>query len=521
MKCRFIFLILCTLFLSACSDSEEEARIIYNKALQDWGNGNIKESLEKFETISLKYLNTKTATDAINRKAVLLEQYKKLNDPLTNQRKNAGKIGKLVVNEITRYHASNNLYPQNIKLLNIKSRDNLAQFIQLCQYSVAELNLGYQLDCNKAENDYRNFLKKQRQSKISISSQRKKDSIDFSYTTNYPKALKTWGNALNPTGKFSKNGFSAFYINTNNPNNIIYSEMVDDISINYAWDKFRGIKSEDFGGYWVGEIECKEQKPQQISINQGHSKTRLIIDNFIIYEGGSNKELIYDCKPGKHKVEVEYVNNWHTTEFSLRISNQVQYFLLDEISTQLRKVIGGNIETNLVSVYESSKKDLSLTVNIQKSVNPQVLFLNSYSPVKWRISNPYKVDILAIIYRSYSPGAMVTGDINSNTVLMATKEKLGKALSKPYQKCSCQGGHFHCEGGDILSNRDVIERITKSKLTGFTMTYATDSLIAPQTLLNDDYLSELENISEKNRKLKESCKNKNSPDFENMFKSSN
>ncbi len=520
MKCRLILLFFCTLILSACGDSEEEARIIYNKALQDWANGNIEESLGKFESISLKYLNTKTATEAINQKAVLLEQYKRLNDPMTNRKKNTGKIGRLVLNEITKYHTSNNAYPPNLESLDVKSNDNLAKFIQRCEYRLAELNLGYQLNCNTAENDYRIFLKKQIQSKKSISSQRRRNSIDFSSSTNYPEASNTWGDTLNPTGEISKNGFSAFYINTNNPSNIIYTEVVDDISINYVWDKFRGIKSEDFGGYWVGQIECSDQKSQQISINQGHSKTRLIIDDYIIYEGGGSKEIIYDCKPGKHKIEVEYVNNWHTTEFSLRISDQVQYFLLDEISKKLRKVIGGNIETNFVSVYESSKRDLSLVVNIQRSMNPQVLFLNSYSPVKWNISNPYNVDIRAIIYRSFSPGAMITGDINSSAILLATKEKLGKSFSRPYQKCSCHGGHFHCEGGDILSTRDVIEKVTKSQLNGFAMTYSTDSLNVPETQLDDDYLSKLENILENNKKLKETCESKNSPDFENMFKSS-
>lgn len=334
----------------------------------------------------------------------------------------------------------------------------------------------------------------------------------------YKKANNTWGDTLNNTGKYPHSGFMAFYINTKDPKKVIYKELVNDISINYPYDEFNGIDSEDFGGYWVGELEFDTETTKQILINQGHSKARLIIDGYIIYEGGRNKELVYNFKTGKHKVEVEYINNWHTTEFSLRITDQVKYYSLKEISEKLQVLNKDEIETNLVSVYESSEKDLSLVVNIKKSNKSQVLFLTSYSPVNWQISNPHNVKISAVVYNSHAPGALVTGDIKKGTAVFATKERFGRAPHNPYPKCSCRGGHFHCEEDGPLSSIQAIENITASKLNGLNAIYSADSIAVPEIIIDEDYMLKLNSIIEKNKKLEESCKKENSPDFENIFK---
>jgi len=278
MKSKLILFFLCSIILSACGDSEKEARAVYNKALQDWNNGKIEEALKKFETISTEYLDTQTASEAINQKAILLSQYEILNSPLTNRKKNNGPIGRFATGQIDSYYRSNNVYPQNIESINNSASGALVEYFKLCQYDVAALNLGYQLDCTKAENDYQKHFNNKRITRKSLHSKKKNDLIDFSSATSYPKAENTWSNILNPTGEVSKVGFSAFYIDTKNPKNIIDREVVDDISISYSHSNFRGINSGDFGGYWVGEIECSNKKVKQISIYQGHSKTRLIID---------------------------------------------------------------------------------------------------------------------------------------------------------------------------------------------------------------------------------------------------
>lgn len=328
---------------------------------------------------------------------------------------------------------------------------------------------------------------------------------------------KTWGSALNPSGEIPEHGFSAFYFNTNEPNGSAYTEPVADIAINYAWDELRGIKSEDFGGYWVGNLICDTDESKQIFISQSHSKTRLMIDGEVIYEGGHDKEIFYQCAAGTHKVEVEYVNNWHTTEFSLRIAQPVTYFLVSEISDKLQ----GNgllaADVGLVSVYESSAKDLSLKLEIKKNNKPVVLFLTSYSPVVWEIGNPYGVDIKAVVYRSHSPGSKITGDIGGQTLIMATKDMIGNSSSRPFPRCNCTAGYFHCEGGGIGSAMDAIEKMTLRSLSGFTMAYSAHQLSYPERLIDQNFLSEMEATAEKNKALEESCKKENSPDFNHMF----
>ncbi len=328
---------------------------------------------------------------------------------------------------------------------------------------------------------------------------------------------KSWGRVLNPSGGMPESGFSAFYFNTKEPDGTVYTEPVDDIAINYSWDKLKGIKSEDFGGYWVGKINCEVDTTKQIFISQSHAKTRLFIDKEIIYEGGSDKEMSYQCRAGSHTIEVEHVNNWHTTEFSLRITEPVTYLLLSEVSNRLQDRGLQTADVGLVSIYESSVKDLSVKLELKKTTQPVVLFLTSYSPVVWEISNPFQVDLQAVIYKSHSPGARVIGDIGEETLVMATREKIGKYSSRPFPRCSCNGGHFHCEGAGIDSARDTIEQVTQRSLSGYTMAYSAYQLSYPERIIDQDFFLEAKKITEKNRTLEEECKSEKSPDFNAMF----
>jgi hypothetical protein len=333
------------------------------------------------------------------------------------------------------------------------------------------------------------------------------------------KANITWGKTLNPTGKIPSKGFNAYYINTTKASSIVSSQTVKNISIDYAWDEFHGIRSQDFGAYWVGDLYLSSNEVKRIKINQGRSKTRIIIDGHIIYEGGDKSDFLINFKSGAHRIEVEYINNWHTTEFSLELLDYLQQYLsISETKDILHENIIGQYTSHFVGVYESSSSNRPITVQIDKaskSLEPLVLFLSSYETVRWNISNPFDVNILAVVYSSTKPGTTVTGEID-DSILLPIKGSLGSYSTD--QKCSCSGGsHFHCQGKSILTTKKAVESLISFKLTGFTGKYSAKSLRVPEIIIDTPYILKAEQKAQEVEKQRQLCLRKKNPDFETLM----
>lgn len=126
---------------------------------------------------------------------------------------------------------------------------------------------------------------------------------------------KTWGDDLNPRNEMPLNSFKAFYINTNNRKRVIATSHVKQVAIKYSYKDLHNIDSKDFGAYWVGLFEFTEDQELQFNVHLSWASTRIIVDGFVVYEGGSKGKIPYLFTEGKHKIEIEYTNNWHTTNF--------------------------------------------------------------------------------------------------------------------------------------------------------------------------------------------------------------
>jgi hypothetical protein len=507
---RVIFILMSLFLLSACDDSEKEARTMLNQALQDWGEGDIKKAELKFNMIEAKYLSTEAATESISKRALLKEKYKNENNVEKARRINRGLFSRKVFLGIEKYYQENSHYPKSLEEIKINDDD---EYLALCKYQKASFEYGYQLNCVKADKtfkeDRRRLTRKGGHSGRENSKNKIKELDDFA------KASSTWGEKFNASKQVPEKGFYAYYINTNKPSHVISKETVNDVSINYPWDDFHNIKSEDFGAYWVGRINLPKSEVKTIAVNQSWSKARLIIDGFIVYEGGSNKEMLLKLEKGSHFVEVEYVNNWHTTEFSLTFLNKVEKLSLSEIKEQLADNVLGEYEIYYAGLYESSNKDLSAVLNIEKTPKQIVLFLSSYSPVKWHISNPFMTDIRAIVYGSSSPGTTITGDLDSSTILFPSQKRIGSYSSK--KKCRCTAGVFHCEGNSLLSTKEAVEQLSEYPMTGFSGKYSASSLRVPQVIVNERYLKDQKENNQKIAEQRACCKKQNDPNFEKMF----
>ncbi|WP_310441979.1 hypothetical protein [Sulfurimonas sp.] len=392
--------------------------------------------------------------------------------------------------------------------INGYSRGNINKEVNLQNYLQA-IEIEYVLD-DKAYAIYQKLRPMPKNTEFNVSNRQPRRDLPI-------KAKTTWGEYLNQKNIIPTNMFKAFYINTNNPKEVISSEEVKKISMNYNSNQFHNIDSKDFGGYWVGNFTYEKEEQMQISISQSWAKTRIIIDDMIIYEGGTNEQIPYTFTKGKHKIEVEYVNNWHTVSFKVSIKNKEKVFTSNEIKKELNEHTSKNSEVVFVGAYESSKKDQSITLKIAKHSKPIVLVLNSYDSVEWIIQNPQNVKIEAVIYSAYKSGVEVSGDISKSIPIFAHKDSIGSYSMEKKCQCINGGAVFHCDGSNAIDSINAIETITGKKMFGFSTKYGADTLMVPNIIVDEKKKKELNEELEKIELQRQGCQSKSNPEFENIF----
>lgn len=131
---RVIFILMSLFLLSACNNSEKEARTMLNQALQDWGEGDIKKAELKFNMIEDKYLSTEAATESISKRALLKEKYKNENNVEKARRINRGLFSRKVFLGIEKYYQENSHYPKSLEEIDINDDD---EYLALCKYQKA------------------------------------------------------------------------------------------------------------------------------------------------------------------------------------------------------------------------------------------------------------------------------------------------------------------------------------------------------------------------------------------------
>jgi uncharacterized protein YecT (DUF1311 family) len=320
----------------------------------------------------------------------------------------------------------------------------------------------------------------------------------------YPAVSQTWGDRLNPNGKIPIGRFAAFYLRSGNPPTLVATDTVDEVSLNYPWADFHGIKSEDFEGYWVGRFRYAKETLAYIAVDQSWSRTRVIVDRKLVYEGGSNARVPYTFSAGMHTIEVEYINNWHTTGISVALTQAVEPIGPGELRNQLRALAPENTAVYLAAAYESGARDNVIKLKLAPSPVPIVLLLSSYSAVRWDISNPHKVDLRAIVYGSYAPGSRIQTEQRDSAVpRIPVQGQIGSHDAAP--RCSCVGGLFHCEGSHFGNSVQTVSSLLGLPVTGFSGKYSPQTLDVPDIVVTPEVLEDAKSTLERLGRERNEC----------------
>ena len=280
-----------------------------------------------------------------------------------------------------------------------------------------------------------------------------------------------------PTGKFL-----AFYLSKNDPKNVVFSETVESVNLNFAYDEFHKIPSENFIAYWVGNFDFKQDAQQMILADFSWANLRISVDGEQIFdsENAGSKALMHKFNKGRHKIEVWFVNNWHTTSLLVDFKDEPKFHKQSEVITKLK---GQKFDIWLAAVYESGAQDNKIRVTLEKARKPLVVMLSSYRAVRWEVSNPHGNKILAALV--FNPRSSI--NLKENVYFMDDYGYDEDTEIKCY--CVNGGADFHCEGGDINSKNDRVRKDFGQNLGGFSGSYGAITLNLPSILIDESVLA--------------------------------
>ena len=292
------------------------------------------------------------------------------------------------------------------------------------------------------------------------------DSETGSAAINEPRADEPWRERFNARGEFPKDAFKAVYFSRNGLFPKVVREYSDAIAVNYIRREFHNIKANSFAAYWATALVFDKPTMKTISVSQsGNSKIR--INGDVVYEPKqSTSEFVYEFPAGEHTFEVEYVNTWHTVGVNVTLQDEVSSVTRSELSDIISEASFENPHLLYAGLYTSSNRDNSVKLNLPKTDNPLVLWLDSYETTNWIA--PPESDVALAVIASSSPGTTIRGG-NIGQIIHVDKYLGVRSFDR---KCKCINGRLYCEyKRDLADASDLLTEATGLNLKAYHVAY--------------------------------------------------
>ena len=312
--------------------------------------------------------------------------------------------------------------------------------------------------------------------------------------TDFELAANRWRPRFDTTS-IPTNEYRAFYFDKTNPNNVIYSETVPNVAIEYFRfsDQDFSIEPKQFGGYWIGAIDIKKEGTYSLTTTVGRSEARVIVNGRELITGDQTRDIY--LTPGRYEVEVEYLNDWHTVDFMMIFTPKQKIYSLDEV----KSILDNQEPLDAWYVYGYNENPV-LTVS-SATKRKTVLLLESYEPNQWVIENAIKGNIEYILYHSHEDGSTVSSDLSNQNILQVEEGVIpkpdGYGSSDISARCWTDDYPPRCDNVYTVSNLSTFtQEIFGGNLTGFTRLNdsdeRTETLTIPRTPLNQDIIIQIQ-----------------------------
>lgn len=317
-----------------------------------------------------------------------------------------------------------------------------------------------------------------------------------------------------PTGSFK-----VLYFNSKEPKNILHTSRVPYPAVNYNNDDFPGYKipSNNFAAYWVGDFVFESPVEKEINLRVSWSEYRLIIDGMEVSKS-VNKSTItpYHFTKGKHRIELEYINNYGSTDFMMTIYDKRSLLETNKIKEKLPE----NYLLFYAGLYESARFNNSLQLVFKEKYDtPIVLLLHSYGNIHWKIY-PKGNTIHSIFVSSSRQGSLVDIKDKQTTQVNYLKDFSGPTSLR--KKCKCLNHSAFCAGSEVSKFSHTINNIFNHHLDGFATLYPRDRLknkpmLIPEVFLDQETEALILKEEQKAREVENDCRKDRSLGIDDIF----
>lgn len=198
---------------------------------------------------------------------------------------------------------------------------------------------------------------------------------------------QSWLSAMG--GTLPESGFDAYYFKQDQIGQPVAQENVPHIGLNYASNELHQIDAEQFAALWAGYLTVNDDTAMSMQYDLSWAKIRVWLNGQKVFESprnpkdGSSKNHFDVIVPkGKNRLEVEYINHWHTVGFAFFPQLKLLLPPDEEVQALIRNP---QYEVVIADVYESGNRDNSLPVTLPESQKPIVLVLKSHHAVFWQL----------------------------------------------------------------------------------------------------------------------------------------
>jgi hypothetical protein len=309
----------------------------------------------------------------------------------------------------------------------------------------------------------------------------------------FPLAANRWLDRFAPP-EIPRDAFQSWYFDSTRPDVVVKSGIVPGIVVNYAWDQGDGFRlpSENFAGYWVGSVRAAADGEHVLAVSQSWADVRVVLDGRKL---PNEEEVRVWLDAGYHQLEVEFLNNWHTTDFAVSLRPAFREYSLAEARALLQP-LEASAEVWYAGVYESSSPDHSIRLALSAAAPTDVvLVLSSYSQVDWRLAADASIDLKAVVVNSFEPGTLVSSPGGVGVLLPLRRGQL-EATYTLETDCHDVGAVFHCEHfHELRKLDDSVRRLTARPVVAFAGEYGAAALSLPTRRLDAAERARLEQES--------------------------
>jgi hypothetical protein len=177
---------------------------------------------------------------------------------------------------------------------------------------------------------------------------------------------------------------------------------------------FLDIPLDDLYIEWEGSIEVfNNRKTVYANFGVSWAEVSFSVDGqpFDSWENQSKRTSL-DLTPGKHTIKIQYHNNYPFADFNLSFNDNQQIASYGQVVQKLGDINLASTKSAFIGLLDARHDRLNqLTVTVQETNSPVILFLQSSGAINWTIQNPQKSNIAAICLLTRQPGnGIITED---------------------------------------------------------------------------------------------------------------